>query len=423
MGFGGRIGLLDAERQRAARRTHPFNYYAGTALALPLHLAPPSLAARLGLRGLALGTRTGNISVGEFQMHPDFPEAIRRTQDEAPPTTVAEPRLENNRPPNADAIENLSVEMLEGYIRRAAELDPQFARELEGMGVIPPAPQPRLPGPVLEGELFPPVPLMERPQPSPQARTQRLYYGGAAELPPTPDLRTLLPGFSAGQDLARGVAERDPAALGIGAAGLLPWGRPNMEWLRRLLGRERALPAPNPPSVPNAPPPRTLQDIQTPAGSVEARMRIMDWMPPGRVPPGRAPEASYFEQMDALRWYLQNRRVPDEMPWAGDPDRLRQFLLEAVQAYRTAGPNAYGRRATDPLAWHQGGGAHLEPTPPPAPPPAPPTLQWRRPQATDMTITWDRTGRPHRASGQWARQEEATEFRRLLEEYLSRSRR
>jgi hypothetical protein len=279
--------------------------------------------------------------------------------------------------------------------------------EREGFGVRPPPPS-----------MFPPVPLMERPQPSPQGQGARVYYGGAAERAPDIDLRPFLPGFGAGQDLARGVAERDPTALGIGAAGLFPWGRPSAEWLRRMLGRGRVpeVPAPNPPSVPNAPPPRALQDIQTPAGGVEARMRIWDQAAPGRVPPGRAPEASFGEQMDALRWYLQNRRVPDEMPWAGDPDRLRQFVLEAVQAYRTAGPNAYGRRATDPLAWHQGGGTRLEPPAPP--PPAPPAGRqpWSPPRANDISITRDPRGRAHRPSGHFASNAEAADFDRLMAE-------
>jgi hypothetical protein len=145
-------------------------------------------------------------------------------------------------------------------------------------------------------------------------------------------------------------------------------------------------------------------------------MRIMDWTPPGRVPRGNAPAASYFEQMDALRWYLQNRRVPDEMPWAGDPDRLRQFLLEAVQAYRTAGPNAYGRRATDPLAWHQGGGTRLEPPAPPPPTPPAGRQPWSPPRANDITISRDVRGRAHRASGHYARNDEAADFDRLMAE-------
>jgi hypothetical protein len=274
--------------------------------------------------------------------------------------------------------------------------------EREGFGVRPPPPS-----------MFPPVPLMERPQPQPQGQGARIYYGGAAERAPDIDLRTLLPGFSAGQDLARGVAERDPTALGIGAAGLFPWGRPNAEWLRRMLGRERALPAPATPpapgpSVPGTPVARDYTDVFTPAGSVEARMRIMDWTPPGRVPRGNAPAASYFEQLDALRWYLRERGVPDAMPWGGDPQRLARFLEEAVTAYRAAGPNAYGRSRGSALTWHQGGGTIDQPPPPP------PRQPWSAPRAEDITISRDVRGRAHRPSGHFATNREAADFERLL---------
>ena len=49
----------------------------------------------------------------------------------------------------------------------------------------------------------------------------------------------------------------------------------------------------------------------------------------------------------------------------------------------------------------------------PRPPPPPPPNRWQPPQATDITVTRDSTGRYHRASGHYATAEEVADYERL----------
>jgi hypothetical protein len=93
------------------------------------------------------------------------------------------------------------------------------------------------------GWQYVPQPLTDRvppPQPIGPGREDMQaggYTGGAMEPAPPFDMRTLLPGFDAGRMIGRGIEERSPTDIGIGAAAMFPWGRP--AWLQRLMGRGR----------------------------------------------------------------------------------------------------------------------------------------------------------------------------------------